>query len=555
VEFQNRHDIHGRPPTYICDLSTCLVRYCGDGIVQAVAPLSEECDGTALATGFSSDATCTQRTCKAMTLTFNPAPITYGDPLGDGQLNAVASVQGGTISYNSVTISNYTIGTIPRAGTHKVVATWSPTTDDAQALYDPTSKEGSLVVHPRSANCNAGSYEKMEQDPTPALSFSCQGVLAGDAVGGSVQLERGATPNRVGTYRVVFNQQPSNPNYTITVAEGLLTVKAAAVAGGCGPAAKVYSSNNSAFQGALCATGSASPATPVFPAAGSSTTWSCAGANGGASASCTASREAAAVDGVCGEAARLYLATEIAFDGALCLNGSIDPVSPVFPLEGTISSWTCVGEHGGLDAGCSARKELRRVAAGGGAASGSSSGRSGGSASFDGGGASGASGSSRKLTRDEFCEAVARCPVQMTSCKDPFAPICPKCSTVQNGEQCDSNDTPGITRKTVGGPMKAKAVLDDKKTLDVIDDEWKCTCVCEYGNADHATGCGAQPKANPCETFVASAGGCSINPPPWDCLANDSCNSEIVGGLPNGSGNGQSTNNPRVCCKQLLAVE
>jgi hypothetical protein len=103
--------------------------------------------------------------------------------------------------------------------------------------------------------------------------------------------------------------------------------------------------------------------------------------------------------------------------------------------------------------------------------------------------------------------------------------------------------------------MKAKAVLDDKKTLDVIDDEWKCTCVCEYGNADHATGCGAQPKANPCETFVASAGGCSINPPPWDCLANDSCNSEIVGGLPNGSGNGQSTNNPRVCCKQLLAVE
>lgn len=691
VEFQRRHDSNGRPPAYICDLSTCLVRYCGDGIIQTEAPLSEECDGTARAAGVSSDATCTQRTCKAMRLTFDPNPITYGDTLGAGQLNAVASVQGGTISYSSTTISPYEMGITPGAGTHTVTANWSPTTDDARALYDPTSTVGSLVVNRKSITCTADSYEKTEADPTPALTFSCEGVLAGDRVGGRVALEPGATPNKAGSYKIVFNPEPRNPNYVITAVEGRLTVKAdvectcpvldfsqgslsvstegtigwdrkaeleaivtnlvrcsnttsgdpqqrlkdalsalqtmqaitgndrnarnpntsgthtgrigsvlytyefsqerdtaggnglspgsrtnyvasytrrlyingcSAEDGACGAAAKEYESGDTAFQGALCASGSVIPAAPVFPAAASSTTWTCASQNGGASASCSASRKAVAEDGVCGPAAKLYRATDIAFEGALCLKGQVDPVMPEFPLVGHVVLWNCLGENGGLDAACSARVAEERAAAGGGG--GSTSGPSGGPRGGpvgSNGGASGASGPSGKLSRDEFCAAVARCPVQHTSCKDPFAPICPKCSDVGEDVPCDTQEPPAIARKTAGGPMKVKAVLDDKTTVDRSDDEWQCKCVCTYGESDHAVGCGAQPKPDPCAGFVASAGGCSIDPPPWHCLANDSCSSDIIpwinpqpgqGGQPDGSGNGQSVGNPRVCCKQLL---
>jgi hypothetical protein len=560
--FTDRYDIHGRPPTYICDLYTCLVRYCGDGIIQNVAPLNEECDGSARAGGVSSDATCTQRTCKAMTLTFDPASITYGDALGASQLNAVASVQGGTISYASTTIRPYQLGSLPSAGRHPVTATWSPATAEAQALYDSTSRDGILVVNPKAASCTAGTYEKMESDPTPALSFSCEGILARDSVGGRVGLEPGATPNKAGSYKIVFTQRPSDPNYTITLAEGELTVKAAAVAGGCGTAAKKYSSDNSAFQGSLCATGSASPAAPEFPAQGGNTTWSCSGANGGASASCSASREAAAVDGVCGDAAKKYLATDEAFVPDFCRLGLAQPQSPAFPLSGKEVSWTCKGANGGIDITCTAKRDMPvAVVPAPPPAAPAPSGGSRDGPSIVPGGASGGSGSSGKLTRDEFCAAVARCPVQHTNCKDPFAPICPKCADVTGDVQCDPNPPPAISRITNGGPMKVKAILDDKLTLDRSDDEWNCKCVCTYGESDHAVGCGAQPKEDRCAGFNVTAGGCSTDPVPWSCLNTDSCRSEIVpwlnpqagqGGQSDGQGNGQGTNNPRECCKELV---
>ena len=79
---------------------------------------------------------------------------------------------------------------------------------------------------------------------------------------------------------------------TVTV-----TVTAAApVAGTCGTSAKTYASTATAFSGSLCTNGSgvSTPASPSFPSAGNSTTWTCGGSNGGASSgTCTASRSAA----------------------------------------------------------------------------------------------------------------------------------------------------------------------------------------------------------------------------------------------------------------------
>jgi len=64
------------------------------------------------------------------------------------------------------------------------------------------------------------------------------------------------------------------------------------VNGTCGTAAKSYLYTDSAFSGTMCTLGSGvtTPASPTFPSAGSSVTWTCAGSDGGSSSgTCTAS--------------------------------------------------------------------------------------------------------------------------------------------------------------------------------------------------------------------------------------------------------------------------
>jgi hypothetical protein len=63
------------------------------------------------------------------------------------------------------------------------------------------------------------------------------------------------------------------------------------VNGVCGPAARTYGFNESAFTGALCSVGSASPAAPAFPAQGATTNWQCLGQFGGSNVACSAPRD------------------------------------------------------------------------------------------------------------------------------------------------------------------------------------------------------------------------------------------------------------------------
>ena len=62
--------------------------------------------------------------------------------------------------------------------------------------------------------------------------------------------------------------------------------------GSCGTAAKPYTSTQTAYTGTFCSSaGTASPASPVFPATGATTSWQCPGQNGGTPALCSATRE------------------------------------------------------------------------------------------------------------------------------------------------------------------------------------------------------------------------------------------------------------------------
>ncbi|MDD4409872.1 MAG: hypothetical protein PHW52_04460, partial [Candidatus Pacebacteria bacterium] len=63
------------------------------------------------------------------------------------------------------------------------------------------------------------------------------------------------------------------------------------VNGACGTSATNYAYSATAFTGVLCTSGTAVPATPTFPALGSTVTWACNGINGGTSVTnCSATR-------------------------------------------------------------------------------------------------------------------------------------------------------------------------------------------------------------------------------------------------------------------------
>lgn len=90
----------------------------------------------------------------------------------------------------------------------------------------------------------------------------------------------------------------------------------------------------------------------------------------------------------------------------------------------------------------------------------------------------------------------------------------------------------------------------------IVDDTWTCKCDCEFGPVDHALGCAAKAKPDPCENFVPTAGNCGIDPPPWDCLKDDSCNPEIVSwSNPQPGGGTEGDEYPRsYCCRKLLSA-
>ncbi len=126
------------------------------------------------------------------------------------------------------------------------------------------------------------------------------------------------------------------------------------VNGSCGTGATTYAYNATAYTGSACATGSGS--FPAFPSAGSSSTWTCSGLNGGSSSgTCTATRNPTPVNGLCGAAATNYTSGTSAFSGSACSVGSGS--LPVFPSAGSSASWSCTGSNGGSTASCTATRD------------------------------------------------------------------------------------------------------------------------------------------------------------------------------------------------------
>ena len=108
----------------------------------------------------------------------------------------------------------------------------------------------------------------------------------------------------------------------------------------CGPANGVAVS--SAPTTGLCSAGMASAVTGTGP-----WNWTCAGQNGGSTASCSAPLISSAVNGECGSSSGVY--TNVEPTSGLCNAGTATAVSGTGPW-----TWSCDGTNGGTNASCEA---------------------------------------------------------------------------------------------------------------------------------------------------------------------------------------------------------
>ncbi|MFC1645319.1 hypothetical protein ACFL08_04815 [Patescibacteria group bacterium] len=139
-----------------------------------------------------------------------------------------------------------------------------------------------------------------------------------------------------------------------------LNIVAAPVNGSCNSTvAKDYPYTATTWSaGAFCTTGTPAPTSPTFPNQGATTTWTCSGANGGTSASCSANRESAP-ELSCGINDGTYTADETAWPGTapadFCTNST--PVTmPAFPDAPGSVAWSCTDPVSGVILSCSATR-------------------------------------------------------------------------------------------------------------------------------------------------------------------------------------------------------
>lgn len=106
-----------------------------------------------------------------------------------------------------------------------------------------------------------------------------------------VDVWHGLKPSQGDTIPDSFNDYPDTIYQKFIIQDAVV---ATPVNGVCGSAEKNYSSTDTGFSGSYCDVGTANPTSPSFPNAGSSTSWTCKGSDGGSDKTCSVSREAVA---------------------------------------------------------------------------------------------------------------------------------------------------------------------------------------------------------------------------------------------------------------------
>jgi hypothetical protein len=151
----------------------------------------------------------------------NPAGISYGTALSGTQLNATASIPG-SFAYSPAA------GTVLNAGTQSLSVTFTPT--DA-ANYTTATASSTISIAQKALTVQTNNATKVYGAALPAFTASGTGFVNGDSMSslaGTLAFTTSATATSApGSYPVTPGGV-SSANYSITFANGTLTVTAAA---------------------------------------------------------------------------------------------------------------------------------------------------------------------------------------------------------------------------------------------------------------------------------------------------------------------------------------
>jgi hypothetical protein len=150
----------------------------------------------------------------------NPAPVIYGTALTSNQLNATVNVPGNYV-YNP------TNGTVLNTGTNTLSVIFTPT-DSAD--YNSVTDSVSLVVLPALLTVRAANTNRVYGQANPVFTGTIVGVTNGDNITAAYSCSA-TVISPVGAYPVVpgISEGTDLTNYTITYADGTLTINPAAL--------------------------------------------------------------------------------------------------------------------------------------------------------------------------------------------------------------------------------------------------------------------------------------------------------------------------------------
>ncbi len=165
-------------------------------------------------------------------ITWVPAGLVYGTPLGAAQLDATASVAGSFV-YSPVA------GTGLDAGVHVLSTTFTPTDTVSHPTVTATA---SVTVSQAPLVLVADALQRVEGAANPTFTFHAVGLVNGDTLAvlshSPILSTTANTASVPGSYAITIDLGGvSASNYAITATTGVLTVTSASVSGPTPPAA------------------------------------------------------------------------------------------------------------------------------------------------------------------------------------------------------------------------------------------------------------------------------------------------------------------------------
>jgi hypothetical protein len=170
-----------------------------------------------------------------------PSAITYGTALSATQLNASAGSVTGGFAYSPAA------GTVPGAGTQTLNMTFTPT--DA-VNYSTATRSQTLTVNKAALTVTAANQSRPYGAANPAFTFAYTGFVNNDTAASLTTAPTASTSATTaslpGTYPVTL-AGGSAANYTLTLANGNLTVTKAPLTATAANKSRIYGAANPAF--------------------------------------------------------------------------------------------------------------------------------------------------------------------------------------------------------------------------------------------------------------------------------------------------------------------